>query len=93
VGEKLRDGYGRFGFWKMNSGMRGTTHTRYARDVGAELGGGGAPRAGERLRTRRARWLGQVLARGCWAGARALARWAGARGLLARARGEGGAAR
>jgi hypothetical protein len=31
----------------MNSGMRGTTHARYARDVGAELGGGGGrpPRA------------------------------------------------
>jgi hypothetical protein len=34
-------------FWKMNSGMRGTTHARYARDVGTELGGGGGrpPRA------------------------------------------------
>jgi hypothetical protein len=44
--------------------------------VGAELGGGGAgrpPRAGGRLRTRRARWLGQALAR---VGNGAGARWA-----------------
>jgi hypothetical protein len=100
VGEKLRDGYGRFGFWKMNSGiprpgawaplgsgsgMRGTTHARYTRDVGAELGGGGgAPRAGMWMRARRARWLGQALARGGGLGWGRDSRRAGPRGCRAR---------
>jgi hypothetical protein len=75
------------GFWKMNSGIRGTTHVRYARDVGAELGGGGGRPPRERaqqgaLRAAvRAAWaLGQAQAGGKRVGcfARSLrARWVG----------------
>jgi hypothetical protein len=97
VAEKLRDGYGRFGFWKMNSDLRGTTHARYARDVGAELGGGGgrppreraqqgALRAAERAAWAAA-WASWGLARAAsWAGASWAGRLARAGGNLAGAR-------
>jgi hypothetical protein len=84
-------------FWKMNSDLRGTTHARYARDVGAELGGGGgrppreraqqgALRAAERAAWAAA-WASWGLARAAsWAGASWAGRLARAGGNLAGAR-------